>query len=242
MYATLTILLALAVQGAGAPAATGPAAPAPAWRALAPGVEHLQLVEGDAEAFRFDLERFRIGVLVPGAARPLTAAAFRAESGAMLAVNGGFFDTDWRPLGLRVASGRVLKGLRPRVDWGVLLVRDRRATVVHSRDYVPDAGVTEAIQVGPRLLVGGRPTQLKPQVARRTAVAVDREGRSLAVVVTRTRVSAAVLAEALARLGFDSALMLDGGPSTQLSAAVGPLSVEIPGGYPVPDALVVRPR
>jgi hypothetical protein len=36
--------------------------------------------------------------------------------------------------------------------------------------------------------------------------------------------------------------MLDGGPSTQLSAAIGTFEREIPGGYGVPDALVIRRR
>jgi hypothetical protein len=36
--------------------------------------------------------------------------------------------------------------------------------------------------------------------------------------------------------------MLDGGPSTQLSFAVGATSIEIPGGYAVPDLLLIRRR
>ena len=56
---------------------------------------------------------------------------------------------------------------------------------------------------------------------------------------------AAVLGSRLAWLGFDSALLLDGGPSTQIAVALGGSgagALEIPGGYPVPDLLAIVRR
>lgn len=229
-----------------APAQAGKPAP---WRAIAPGVEHLA-VHGDqvaADLLRFDLRRFRADVRVTGAAAPASARQHREASGASAAVNGGFFDTDGKPLGLRVTAGKTVVPLRSRVDWGVLVVRDDRAAIVHSRDYPADAPaddttVVAALQVGPRLLIDGAPPKLKAQSARRTAVALDAEGARLTLVVTRGAVEARPLAELLARLGFVSALLLDGGPSTQLSAVVGDFRLEVPGLYPVPDALLILPR
>ena len=203
-----------------APASSAPS-PAP-WATLAPGAEHLHVDDGNLDLFRFDSTRFRADVAVPGAGGPMTATELRTDCGAVLAVNGGFFDTEGRSLGLRIASGKVAVGLRPRVDWGVLLLSVGHAAIVHSRAYAPDPKTTGAIQVGPRLLVEGQPTPLKPQVARRTAVALDGSGAFLTIVVTRAPVAAQDLAAALARLGFDSALLLDGGPSTQLSASCRP--------------------
>jgi hypothetical protein len=217
------------------------AAPA-AWQPLGEGAHRLTLPEGEAQLFRFQLDRFRAEVVVTGVERPLTAAELRKEQRAVLAVNGGFFDEDGRPLGLRIARGRTIKGLRPRVDWGVLLLREGRASIVHSREYAADPVITGAIQVGPRILVDGQPTRLKPQTSRRTAVALDREGRSLTIVVTRRSIGADELAAALERLGYFQALLLDGGPSTQLSLELGKHSLEVFGGYPVPDGLVVLPR
>jgi uncharacterized protein YigE (DUF2233 family) len=158
------------------------------------------------------------------------------------AINGGFFDEDRHSLGLRIAGGKTAVPLRRGVDWGVLVVRAGRATIVHSRDFKPDARIEGAIQVGPRLLAAGRPLRLKPQAARRSAVALDRQGQALTLVVSRSPVEAAGLADLLARLGFDSALLLDGGASTQISAAAGGFTLDIPGAYGVPDALVIRPR
>jgi len=227
-------------------ASVAAAPPSPAWTALAPGAERLHVDDGDVDLFRFDLTRFRADVAVPGAGGPMTAAELRRESGAVLVVNGGFFDTNGRSLGLRVASGRQLIKLRAVVDWGVLVIRDGRADIVHSRDFAATAvaapPVTAAIQVGPRILVDGKPPPLKPQAARRTAVALDQTGRFLTIVVARARMEAGALARTLERLGFHRALMLDGGPSTQLSAHIAGFTLDIAGGYAVPDLLLVRPR
>ena len=225
-------------------AAATPAAPG--WTALAPGAEHLHVEEGAIDLFRFDLETYRAEVVVPGVAKPAIAVNLRRQAGAALVVNGGFFDTEGRSLGLRIADGRQVIGLRKVVDWGVLVLRPGRAAIVHSREYPAAAAaapaITGAIQVGPRIIVDGRVPGLKPQAARRTAVAIDHGGRFLTVVIANARMQAVDLARTLAGFGFSDALMLDGGPSTQLSAAIGDVSREIPGGYAVPDALVVRRR
>jgi uncharacterized protein YigE (DUF2233 family) len=180
---------------------------------------------------RFDLQRFRPEVVVTGKDKPTTAV-----------VNGGFFDEHRQPFGLRISEGRTVVPLRRRVDWGVLILRPGRAQIVHSRDFKADSLIEGAIQAGPRLLAAGRSLRLKPQVARRSAVAVDRDGRTLTLLVTRTPADAGRLAALLGRLGFYSALMLDGGASTQMSVAVGAFTVDVSGLYGVPDALVVRGR
>ena len=239
------LLLALILSAPANPAPPAdPGPPAAPWRAVAPGAHHLRVdQEGlSVDLLRFDLSHYSPEVVVLGADRPRTVAALRHETGAAAAFNGGFFDTEWRPLGLRIAAGKTLVGLRPRVDWGVLAVRAGRAQIVHSREFKADPRIEQAIQVGPRLVVAGQALRLKPQLARRTAVALDREGRSLTVIVTRAAAAAQALADLLARLGFDSALMLDGGPSSQLSVALGGFELDLRGGYAVPDALVVRRR
>lgn len=239
------VVLAAAGAGPAASAADTPPAEGAGWTALAPGLMHRHEADLDAEILRFDLRKFRAAVRVPGPQHPVTAAQARtsvAGSDVVLAVNGGFFDTAGASLGLRIVDGKVVQGVRPRVDWGVLVLREDGAEIIHSRQYVPDGAILGAIQVGPRLVVAGKATALKPQFARRTAVAVGRDGTSLTVAVTRTRLAAAVLAERLLALGAWSALMLDGGPSTQLSFQSGATTIEIPGGYGVPDLLLVRAR
>jgi uncharacterized protein YigE (DUF2233 family) len=215
-----------------------------AWQSAAPGVDTLAFDEGGSTVtlIRFDLQRFRPEVVMLGPDRTRTAAALRRDLSAAAAINGGFFDDDRRSLGLRIAGGKTAVPLRRGVDWGVLVVRPGRATIVHSRDFKPDARIEGAIQVGPRLVAGGQPLRLKPQSARRSAVALDREGRTLTLVVSPGPIDAGRLAERLAGLGFHSALLLDGGASTQVSAVAGRFTLDVSGVYGVPDALVVRAR
>ena len=218
-------------------------AAASTWQPVAPGIERLE-ISGQLLVFRFDLARYRAQVVVPGAEAPRTAAELREQHDAVLAVNGGFFDERGRPLGLRISRGRTLKPLRP-VDWGVLALSDGEARIVHTREYASHAAgrtVQEALQVGPRVLIAGQVPTLRPQRSRRTAVAVDAEGRTLTVALADRAMSAETMGQLLQKLGFRDALLLDGGPSTQLSFALGQQRLEYPGGYPVPDGLVVRAR
>ena len=163
------------------------AAPAsPGWTLLAPGVEHRRVEAGAVELFRFDLEAFRADVVVPGPAKPQTAAALRKQAGAALVVNGGFFDTEGRSLGLRIADGRKVIGLRPNVDWGVLVLRSGRAAIVHSRDF-PD-GNPQRVPNPPR------------DAARRAELAGSARGFApIYVPATRTRLRPAFLAANSAR-------------------------------------------
>jgi uncharacterized protein YigE (DUF2233 family) len=232
----MTSLLALVLLAA-------PAGDTTLWQPVAPGIERLEIT-GQLLAFRFDLARYRAEVVVPGAEAPRTAAELRQQHGAVLAVNGGFFDERGRPLGLRISRGRSLKALRP-VDWGVLVLSEGEARIVHTREYathVVGKTVQDALQVGPRVLVAGQVPALRPQRSRRTAVAVPADGRSLTVALADRSMSAETMGQLLQGLGFRDALLLDGGPSTQLSFALGQQRLEYPGAYPVPDGLVVRAR
>jgi uncharacterized protein YigE (DUF2233 family) len=242
----------------GPPSATPPPTtptPAPAplvWTAIAAGADRATATSADGSTevllFRFDLRRFRARVVV-GAGRPAhpaTAAEARRERGAVAVVNGGFFDEHRAPLGLRLADGETRAALRTRADWGVLMLSSEKARIVHTRDFTAASAattppITDAIQVGPRIVVDGLPTRLKPQLARRTAVALDRDGKTLTLVLVSDGIEANDLGARLAAAGFDTALMLDGGPSTQLSLDVGNTRLEIPGGYGVPDLLAIVP-
>jgi hypothetical protein len=267
--------------GAAAPSDAGHSQPADAsaaasiWTKLAPGAERATSDEDGVrlELLRFDLERFDAEVVVAARARPphariwlpgsghtATEVLQRARaSGVVAVVNGGFFDENGRSLGLRLTHGDVVVPLRAKVDWGVVYLADHRARIIHSRDFVIRPGIDAAIQVGPRILVDGVVPKLKPQFARRTAVAVDRDGRTLTLVVADQPVEAAALGNRLAALGFFSALLFDGGPSTQIAAALAPArapkpgskpaaapnasepagGLDVPGGYPVPDLLAI---
>jgi hypothetical protein len=107
----------------------------------------------------------------------------------------------------------------------VLLLDPRHTRIVHARDLDPhDPAV-----------VHGQPLALKPQRARRTAGALGPGGDALTVVVD----DANELAGRLAASGSDSAILLDGGPSTQLALELGTVHLDLPGRYGVPDLLLI---
>ncbi|MBM4395052.1 MAG: phosphodiester glycosidase family protein [Deltaproteobacteria bacterium] len=248
---TLILAVAAALPAASAlPAFADPVA----WKPFAPGIERAS-IESPGEtaapfrlaAFRIDLARFEPrAVLAKDHGGPIaTAEALADATGATLVVNGPFFDERDVPLGLLVSSGRRLRPLR-KADWGVLYVAGGRAALLHTTEWkaAPPERVTFAIQVGPRTVVRGRVQRLKPQVARRAAVCVPPGGTSLVVAATDlgvaesndlARLMAAPAAEG--GLGCADALMMDGGPSAQLSARAGSTRVEVHGGRGVPAAI-----
>jgi len=235
----------LVLLAAGTAEAVPPAATHIGWQEIAPGAARAMLV-GPAGAerislFRFSLDRYHAEVVVGTGWPPesKSAADLLRERHAVAAVNGGFFDERGAPLGLRISEGRRRSPLRRNVDWGVLLLDAGHARIVHCRDLDPHDPATGAIQVGPRLVVHGQPLTLKPQRARRTAVALEPGGAALTLVAVDAAIDANDLAQRLAASGFDSAILLDGGPSTQLAVELGSVHLDLPGGYGVPDLLLI---
>jgi uncharacterized protein YigE (DUF2233 family) len=203
----------------------------------------------EADVFVAQLEHIRLVALDARAGGRSTARAdvLRRESGAFVAVNGTFFTASEQPLGLLQQGSTTLSRLRD-ADWGVLEVdTGGRARLVHTRDYTPSPEVEFAVQCGPRVVIGGQVPRLKPQSASRTALCV-RSAREIAVVVTRGLVQADAIGHWLAApppdggLGCTDALLLDGGPSTQVSAEFGNTAVELMGGWGVPNGVGLVPR
>ena len=224
------------------------------WTTLVTGVWHLGwgtrreadgvLIRGNA--FRIDPRGVHITMLDArsGERSGALVQTLREESGAYLVVNASFFDPENRPLGL-VIGDRIEQSKLRSLDQGIFLISDGRPRIQHSRDPLPER-IDVALQAFPRLVVEGRVLKLKGKRSRRTALCVPGDG-SVIIVVIPQAVSLLDLATNLARpiteggLGCWDALNLDGGPSTQLSLQTPPLSLEIPGAWPVPNALAILP-
>jgi uncharacterized protein YigE (DUF2233 family) len=204
-------------------------------------LEYESRPEFAAHVFRIDPARFRIGLLTAAdfTEKALAAGDYRARGGAVLAVNGGFFDETLRPLGLLYREGRVLNPLR-NAAWGVFSVGPGGPRIVHRNDWNPK-GAGVALQAGPRLVVDGQTQTFKETGPdRRSAVGVTADGKVVIAVAEK----AVLLAEWAEFLGKDcpNALNLDGGSSTQLDARIGDWSLAVEGLTAVPDALAVFPR
>lgn len=136
-------------------------------------------------------------------------------------VNGGYFNENFAPLGLRIANGQMIAPLqRARLITGVLVASPRGVQIVRSREFSRRLGVSAAIQCGPFLVDRGQPISglNDSRLARRTFTATTSSSRALVGVCSE--VSLAELAKILATtslaedLKIERALNLDGGSSS----------------------------
>jgi len=223
----------------------------PRFSVVVPGIAHavFKVRPADAEpfsghAFKIDLEVAELR-LIPAGDPPLrrTVEQIVAPYPLVVAANASFFDTEGRAMGLAVDQGRVMVGSNRR-GWGALVIDGTQGRIMLGADIQNPLDHRLIVQGIPRLLVGGRVLQLKPQIAERTAVCA---GGNIVVLVVSTRVEATAFARFLADppgrggLGCWDALNLDGGPSTQLVVKLPGLALSLPGGWGVPNALVVVP-
>jgi uncharacterized protein YigE (DUF2233 family) len=178
----------------------------------------------DVRVWSFGLDRYELRIEDAGMTTALDAVLER--SGADLVVNGGFFDPEGKPVGLAVSDGAVLSRLSKSLSGGVLTSDGTRAELFPAEGFnLPDGG-NFAIQCRPRLVVE-RTANVKSddgKRAERTALCARDAGRTIDVIIVRGSddgespgPSLFALARHLADTGCESALNLDGGPSTGIA-------------------------
>jgi hypothetical protein len=223
----------------------------PRFVTVAPGIRHatFQVRAEDAEpfsghAFKIDLDVAELRLVPAGG--PLSRRTLEeivAPYPAVVAINASFFDKEGRAMGLAVDEGRLIASGK-RQSWGALVVKDKKALIVLGGEINDHLAYRLVVQGIPRLVVGGKVQQLKRQLAERTAVCAE---DNVIVLVVSTKAEATAFARFLADppekggLGCEFALNLDGGPSTQLVVKLPALALSLPGGWGVPNALVVAP-
>lgn len=172
----------------------------------------------------FPLDRYEIGIEDVGMSTAIDKV--RERTNAELAINGGFFDPDGKAVGLAISDGAVLSRLGKNLSGGVLTSDGTRAELFASEGFsLPEAGSTArfAVQCRPRLVVErtGNVKSDDGKRAERTALCLRDEGHTIDAVIVRGSddgespgPSLFALARHLAEDGCESALNLDGGPST----------------------------
>lgn len=133
-------------------------------------------------------------------------------------VNGGYFDENFGPLGLRISEARTLSPLiRSRLMSGVIVASDSTLQILRTGEFRKNSRNSTALQCGPFLVDRGRPVaglnSTKP--ARRTFVAVAGSDGILGFCssVSLARLSS-ILVSAPGGLKIERALNLDGGSSS----------------------------
>jgi len=173
---------------------------------------------------RVDPARVRFRVLYDRA-NPGQVSEWFTRARPLLAVNAGYFTEDNQATGLIVSDGRR-SGQSYAGFGGMFAVRADRVEVrwLVAKPYSPSEPLLQVVQAFPMLVHSGGKAGISEddgQLARRTVIGQDRKGRIVFVVSPDAFFTLKNLAAFLAAsdLGLDTALNLDGGPSSGLMLA-----------------------
>ena len=227
------------------------------WQFLQPGLERrmIRLYNEQNQhieslyIFRLDQTLFRLDVAYHET--PQSLEDWQKETSAIMVVNGGFFRVEnekYIPNGLTILNGETL-GSSYEGFGGMLAIHEGPAELrwLVQQPYFPGETLRAALQSFPMLVKPGGelgfPSEFEDNLqARRTVIAQDREGRILFILTPRGHFTLHQLSLYLtgSDLNLDSALNLDGGPSSGIMLAE-PREV-IPSQSLLPIVILVYPR
>ncbi|MDF1827989.1 MAG: phosphodiester glycosidase family protein [Legionellaceae bacterium] len=226
------------------------------WKNIAPGIQYIDMADRNLvpwshiHVFKIDLNQQQLDIVTARDLSKQNASVkdFAAYSNAVIAINGGFFDTEYQPLGLRLGHDHHYSKLKSISWWGVFYIADNQPHLSNYSYYKSHRshrdGIDFAIQSGPRLLIDGKTPKLKPGVAERTALGITDDKHVILLVTERSPMTTASLSKLmrLAPLSCEQALNLDGGSSSQIYAQLGLLNIHAHGLSNISDAVVVKAR
>jgi uncharacterized protein YigE (DUF2233 family) len=220
------------------------------WQKLSPGIEYQDLEGGiltpwsHIHAFRIDLKENKLALVTAQnlGIKNASADQFAQDSHALISINGGFFDQEFKPLGLRVNNKKIESPLKYISWWSVFYVKNNKPYISHTKHFFQDNEIDFAIQSGPRLLIKGRVPSLRPGIADRTALGITAEGKVIILVSTNAAMTTDELAHLLKAppLRCTDAINLDGGSSSQLFAHMKSFQLNVHGFSNVSDAIIVK--
>jgi uncharacterized protein YigE (DUF2233 family) len=194
--------------------------------ASAAGIEHRYLVlQDDSERATLDIALFSVKTaklrVIDNGSGSMTLADAMKSGNCIAGVNGGYFDTEFKPLGLRVIDGVTISPLtHARLLTAVLCASNRGIEIVRTNEFSRGGKLDAALECGPLLVDRGRsvPRLNNARSARRTFAAILRGGKAALGVsshLTLAQLSAALANRSVANdLPFWRAMNLDGGSSS----------------------------
>jgi hypothetical protein len=213
----------------------GSPAAADAWQPVVPGVEYRQIERDgiDAHVVRVDLSQPQLQVIATSAPeRGLTVSEFASRAGAVVAINGDYFDPELQPIGLAMGDGRVwaepVESIRRQEVVGV---GGRRVQIFPRLEplRVPEPWMSGAVSGWPAVVEHCEPVDRLPGSDHftraphpRTAVGLSADQRILYLVVADGRregvpgLTLPELARLMDELGACTAVNLDGGGSSAM--------------------------
>lgn len=226
------------------------------WHDFGSGIEYTRIPlssvpnYGQLHAFRIDLNHYQLESVLAKESQKLAASAEDAAktSGALIAINGGFFTPAYQPLGLRISNHKVRNPFKNTPWWGIFLIDNHGPHVISAEKYSPSDHTSFAVQAGPRLLINGQIPSLKDGYAERSALCITADRKVIILATENASISTRALAQFIKRpeqehgLGCVNALNLDGGTSSQLYAQIGQFRLNIPNYRVVTDVIIVKPK
>lgn len=164
-------------------------------------------------------------------------------------VNGGYFSSDYAPIGLVIVDGRTIEPLRrARLLTGVLTASSRGVQIMRTREFSRQEEFNAAVQCGPFLIDLGRPVRGLEEThqARRTFAAVAKPDRVALGFCSETSLAELANILASAQLADDfkisRALNLDGGSSSGFWFAREGDAFSVPEQKTVRDFVAIVPK
>jgi uncharacterized protein YigE (DUF2233 family) len=220
------------------------------WQELSSGIEYQDLKGGilapwsHIHVFRIDLEKNQLALVTAKtmALKHASADQFAQHSKALISINGGFFDREFNPLGLRINDKKLEHSLKKISWWPIFYVKNNRPHIANVHQFTHDSEIDFAIQSGPRLIRKGKIPSLKKGLADRSALGITRDGKVIIVVSTNSAMSTQDLAHIMKSvpLSCTDAINLDGGSSSQLFAHINSFHLNVHGFSNVSDAIIVK--
>jgi exopolysaccharide biosynthesis protein len=220
------------------------------------GIEHRHVVVEDAAASQrvavdlavFSAKSTALRVIDNPDGQSLGAVMKREKC--VCGVNGGYFDTEFKPIGLRIADGTTFSpSRRARLITGILLQSDRGIDVVRVSEFSRTKKIVAAIQSGPFLVEGNKRIRglNDSQVARRTFAGIATNDRAFLGVCSDVSLAELANIVATSPIVADSkiqrAMNLDGGSSSAFwFARKDDSAFSISGRKPVRDFVAVVPK
>lgn len=222
------------------------------WVPLGPGIQYTRISPSllrryaNIIAFKVNPKRFQFSIVTAKSVLEKPTAyvdTLGKLSNAIIAINGGYFSQDLKPLGLRVSQHRRFSRKKNISWWGIFYLKNNRARIRYNRSFHYQPSIAFAIQAGPRLVVNNKISSLKPGVAQRSALGITAKGNVIIAVTQNYRITLKQWAQILKDdLNTSNALNLDGGSSSQLYARLGDIRLNVANLKPVTDAIIIKPK
>lgn len=224
------------------------ASPTKNWRVLDEGFSYdrFRISEGGESGllhvFEIDPSRYPIHVVQAkdyqqGAT---TARALAVKSGALLVINASYFTPEFSPLGIIVRDGKILNPIHKTQWFSIFQIRGGIPAILPQGEFSLAPDLQVALQAGPRILIRGEPPTLKPQRAKRSAIAINPKQHLVIAITEGLAISMKELSKFLKEeMQCQEAMNLDGGSSSQLYAKYKGFLLDIQNESLVPNGLGV---